>query len=350
MQITFVSNPLCLKHEMGFHPESPDRLKTALELAKELSEAGKAELIEAEKATRDDILLVHEPELYELIKKVSERGGGYLTPDNRANKYTFEASLAAAGCTIKAAMLSLDRRRFSFSLCRPPGHHASFSRPAGFCFFNNIAISAAKLLAASNTQDQPLAEKIAIVDIDQHFGDGTSDIFYESNEVLYVSLHADPHFSYPGTGFLDEIGSGDGEGFNVCIPLPPRCTDSEYLLVLDEIALPVVSEFAPDTILVSAGFDGLFSDSVGHLSLTTFGYQTIADRIHETAEHLKANIASSLEGGYDVAKFKDCIKGHIAFYEPKCRLQGNLGNKSTLTTIKKTITYLKDILSPFWSL
>jgi len=344
MQITFVSNPLCLKHDMGPHPESPHRLKIALEVATELSKAGKAKGMLAEKASREDILLVHDPALYELIKKVSERGGGYLGPDNRANKYTFEAALAAAGCAIEAAQQALDRQYFAFSLGRPPGHHASFSRAAGFCFFNNIAIAAIKLLKARD------AQKIAIIDIDQHFGDGTSDIFYESNEVLYISLHADPHFSYPGAGFIDEIGAGMGEGFNVCIPLPSRCTDMEYLFALEEFALPIVSEFGPDTILVSVGFDGLQSDAVGHLGLSTLGYQAIADRIHETAERLKANIASNLEGGYDITKLKECFKGHIAYYDPKSRISGKLSEELLRDTIKNTIKYLKDLFTPFWTI
>jgi len=342
MQITFVSNPICLKHEMGVHPESPERLRVGLELASELAAKGKIELIEAAKATKEDILLVHDQVLYDLLKKVSERGGGALGYDNIANKYTFEAALAAAGCAIKAAQLSLDRKHFAFSLGRPPGHHASFSRPAGFCFFNNIAIAAMKLLETN------VSQKIAIIDIDQHFGDGTSDIFYESNKVLYISLHADPHFSYPGSGFIDEIGTEEGEGYNVCIPLPSRCTDVEYLFALEEFALPIISEFTPDTILISAGFDGLGSDRVGHLGLSTLGYQAISDRIHETAEHVNANIAANLEGGYDVAKLKDCFRGHIAYYNHESRLSGKLKDEPLQDTIKKTVNYLRDLFSPFW--
>ncbi len=342
MQITFVSNPLCLKHEMGVHPESPERLKAALEVARKYSEEGKSDFVEAEKASQDDILLVHEPALYKLLQKVSERGGGHLGPDNVANKYTFEAALASAGCTIKAAQLAQGRQRFAFSLGRPPGHHASFSRAAGFCFFNNIAIAAKKLTQTGTPQ------KIAIIDIDQHFGDGTSDIFYESNEVLYISLHADPHFSYPGTGFIDEVGAKSGEGYNVCIPLPSRCTDMEYLYALEELALPIISAFKPKTILISAGFDGLKSDVVGHLGLTTIGYQSIANQIHETANHLKSNVASNLEGGYDVTKLKDCIKGHVAYYNSEFRVSGELNKEPPQKSIKDTIGYLKDLFTQYW--
>jgi len=352
-KFVFVSSPVCEKHVMEFsHPESPERMREIMDAVNKLLDisGGEVAVLECKEADLVDIERVHDPDYIELVQRVSEQGGGAMGPDNDLNSFTYQAALAAAGGAINAAQLVLERdcgkEGFSsFAIIRPPGHHASKDMARGFCFFNNIAIVATKLIHES------LVGKVAIVDIDNHFGDGTSEIFYDRADVLYISLHAHPSFAYPGKGFLAEIGNDEGEGYNINIPLFPGTGDQEYLEAFDRVVLPILEAFRPDIILVSAGFDGMFTDPIGSLSLTRGGYGEVAKRLYTTARKVSSGkLSSILEGGYDLNNLPKCV---ISFVKPVLdpsviEVEEAIKAGSKLEETRKTIENLKDILSRFW--
>ena len=213
---------------------------------------------------------------------------GYYSSDLNApiTEGTFDAAYAAAQCAISGAQVIACGEAVAFALCRPPGHHAGRDYSAGFCYLNNASI-AARFLASSGS--------VAVIDIDYHAGNGTQDIFYDSSEVLTVSLHADPLCSYPYfSGFPDESGSGSGKGFHLNVPLPAHTGDKEYILSLEK-AIALVREFDPRTIVVSLGLDISAGDPMGDLSISPEGFAGIGAAI----EGISKPTLIVLEGGYD---------------------------------------------------
>jgi acetoin utilization deacetylase AcuC-like enzyme len=213
--------------------------------------------------------------------------GGYYLMDLSACIVagTYKAALASANCALSAAEFVAQNQASAFALCRPPGHHAGRDYAAGYCFINNASVTANRLSAK---------DRVAILDIDYHAGNGTQDIFYERNDVLTISLHGDPDFEYPHyIGFADETGAGAGIGFHRNFPLP-KGTDTEgYLSALDE-ALSLIRDFAPKHLVVSAGMDTFEGDPLGTFKVTRAGFAEIGRRI--AALHLPAVIV--MEGGY----------------------------------------------------
>jgi len=287
-----------LEHKSGHgHPESPKRLKWIMkELHNSgLLKSGKCALIEPEPAKIEDVELVHEPDYINLVKKVSERGGGVLDlGDTVVSAKSFDTALFAVGGSINAVNLVMDRKfQNAFALVRPPGHHAGPYYALGFCLFNNIAIAATHLLRNFGLN------RVLILDVDTHHGNGTQEIFYETDKVLYVSLHHDPK-GFPGTGFADEVGDDRGMGFKVNIPFPFRVDDQIYLEAVNQIVLPIVRQYKPQFILVSAGFDGHYSDPIGELSLSTFCYAETFEKILALASQFcDGKLVAILEGGYN---------------------------------------------------
>ena len=212
------------------------------------------------------------------------------------NEYTFEAAMRAAGGGILTVDRILDGDvNNSFVLCRPPGHHAEYDRALGFCFINNIAVAARHLVS------QRGLHRILIVDYDAHHGNGTQNAFYSEKEVFYVGIHQDGRTLFPGTGFVQERGEGEGEGYNVNLPMYPGCGDTSYDLLLQKVVRPLADDFAPEFILISAGFDCHYRDRLTSLSLTTSGIANLNSSLNEIAkEQCKGKIAFFLEGGYDL--------------------------------------------------
>jgi acetoin utilization deacetylase AcuC-like enzyme len=284
---------------MHYHPECPERLGAAIKGLREAGLWDDAVRIAPREATLDELGRVHHPSYVEKVLEVLEEGAGHLDPDTFFSPGTRRAALHAAGGGVDLAMAVHAREvDWGWVLARPPGHHASNARPAGFCIFNNIAVATAALKAETD------AERIAIFDWDVHHGNGTNDQFWDDPDVLFVSLHQWPHF--PGSGLSEQIGGDGALGRTVNFPLPARCGDGEWLAVFDEVFVPLVNEFEPDHILVSAGFDAHADDPLAGMLVSTECYGALASSISALAtEHCDGRLTLFLEGGYDLRALTD---------------------------------------------
>jgi len=259
-----------------------------------LLETGKCSLVEPEPASVEDVELVHESDHVQLVQQVCASGGGLLDlGDTVVSPKSFEVALLAAGGAMKAVDLVMAGKfRNAFALVRPPGHHAGPYYALGFCIFNNIAIAAVHLLRHFNL------DRVLILDVDAHHGNGTQEIFYDSDKVLYISLHQDPS-DFPRTGFADEVGEGEGLGYTVNVPLPFRINDRIYFKAFNQIVVPIIHQYKPQFILVSTGFDNHYADPVASLSLSALSYVEIFGKTLESASKLCAGkLVAILEGGY----------------------------------------------------
>jgi acetoin utilization deacetylase AcuC-like enzyme len=278
------------EHATGAHPEGADRISTMVDHLRATDLWPGLTVVKPEPATEDDILLVHTRRHLALIKRAGQGGGTWIDSDTHVSSRSYETALLSAGGAMAATRL-WDDGLVPFALIRPPGHHATPDRAMGFCLFNNIAVATAKLLEEGR-------ERVAIIDWDVHHGNGTQAAFYDEPRVLFLSLHQWPH--YPGSGFFTECGEGPGEGYTVNLPLPAGSGDADYSLAFEAIVEPVLKQFAPQAILVSAGQDIHSDDPLGGMEVTDGGFGMMGLRCLRLARELcDGRLAFVLEGGYD---------------------------------------------------
>ncbi len=276
------------------HPESQDRLLAIWDMLQETKLIEELDVLEARDATREEVCLVHDPKYFDIIKSTSGKPRVFLDADTSTCPVSFAAAVRAAGGMLSAVDAVLKKKiDVGFPLVRPPGHHAEKNMAMGFCLFNNVAIGASYVIRTQNIK------RVLIVDWDLHHGNGTQNMFYHSREVLYFSTHQYPH--YPGTGSVKEVGIGEGTGYNINVPLPAGMGDTEYMKVFFEILQPVIAQFRPEFILVSAGFDPYWGDPLGGMDITPKGFAQMTRYLKESAElHSSGNIIFILEGGYNL--------------------------------------------------
>jgi acetoin utilization deacetylase AcuC-like enzyme len=287
-----VSHPLYISHDPGpFHPESPDRLRTIYALLEQQGLKAKTVAVEPRPATAEEIGFVHTPAYFQKVAKTEGRSTS-LDPDTSTSEDSFQAALlAAGGCMVLTEKIVRGELDNGFALVRPPGHHAERDRAMGFCLFNNVAIAAEHALRRLGLK------RVLIVDWDLHHGNGTMHHFFSRRDVLYFSTHQYPF--YPGTGALQDEGSGEGQGYSVSVPLTRPMGDLEFRAIFREVLAPITRQFAPELILASAGFDIHHQDPLGSMKLTAEGFGTLTCQLLELARATAhGRLALVLEGGY----------------------------------------------------
>jgi acetoin utilization deacetylase AcuC-like enzyme len=274
------------------HPESPARIDAVGRAIAAPSVAAACKLLPQRAAEREEILLVHSDRHFEEIEATAKQPRVFLDSDTVTSPASAEVARLAVGSVLATVDAVMDRQVANgFAFVRPPGHHAKPDKAMGFCLYNNVAVAA---VYASRRHG---LKRVLIVDFDLHHGNGTQKAFYTSPEVLYVSTHQWPH--YPGTGTLEETGKDAGEGFTLNLPLPAGTGDYEYRELFRQVIVPVGSEYRPELVLVSAGFDAYVEDPLGSMALTHLGYAAMAGQILELAEkHCAGRAVFVLEGGY----------------------------------------------------
>jgi acetoin utilization deacetylase AcuC-like enzyme len=320
-----------------FHPESAERLRG---IVQELKGHNLWRDVRSSKSgKKEHLMLVHDEDYIDFMKTCGECS---LTMDTRVHHETYGIAALSAECAIDAVQWSKDSGEPCFALTRPPGHHAGPNYGMGFCYFNNISIAAKYLL---KTKDK----KVAIVDMDVHHGNGTEQVFAADPNVLYISTHQTGIF--PGTGSIDFVGKGAGEGFDINIPLAAGCGDSTFDAAYSEVVAPVVEMFKPDAILVSFGVDNHYRDPLASLSLSSDGHLRQAKGLIDLSKKLcNGRITFMLEGGYDVPALSEVVAAVIGAMSGKEiplefseMMDSNCLGRGTIERVKR-------IVSQYWDL
>jgi acetoin utilization deacetylase AcuC-like enzyme len=299
----YFSHQACLEHDPGEglpgHPERPERL-VAIEAALEERDWLGWERREAPAASEEELMLVHPRGHVEAIRALCAGGGGSIDIDTYAGPASWEAALRSAGaaCAMTRALVA-GEARVGFSAGRPPGHHAEPARAMGFCLFDNIAVAAALAIAELGI------ERVFILDWDVHHGNGTAEIFRSRADVLFASIHQGGIF--PGTGRREDTGSGPGEGFTINLPVPGGSEEGEWMALLEDEVLPAAARFAPQLVLISAGFDAHREDPLAECRLEAASFGRMATAVRAAAEGWGAPVGAVLEGGYALPALAESV-------------------------------------------
>jgi acetoin utilization deacetylase AcuC-like enzyme len=274
--------------------ENPTRIQMALQYLEENAVLGGMKRFKTPVATREDALLVHSQYLVHSVELLSELGGGQLGESAYASEHLLPSAMYALGGALFAGdMVTSGVSKHAFALVRPPGHHATTSSSMGLCFFNNVAIAVRSMLKDGE------ARRVSILDIDDHFGNGTAEIFYADPSVQFISIH---EYCYDGLGIghFEEVGQGEGLGTNINIPLHEESPDLSYKAAINKIVVPAIESFSPDIIAVSAGYDTHFADPIGEMNVDSETYWYIAKSIDRLVDSLDMQGSFwVLEGGYN---------------------------------------------------
>ena len=323
------------------HPERPERADVLDAVAARWRSRG-VEIVAPREATREHLLRVHDAGY---LRRISETAGRAmaLDPDTYTSPESHEIALLAAGAVVDGVERVMgNSHSAAFALVRPPGHHAERDRAMGFCLFNNVAVAAAHARALG-------ARTVAIVDYDVHHGNGTQHIFEADPHVLYISTHQYPY--YPGTGAADENGRDRGRGFTVNLPLEVGAVDEDYQVAFSQVVVPVLRQFEPDLLIVSAGFDAHEHDPLGGMRLTTAAFAAMTSELRAVAEECcRGRMVAAVEGGYDLHALGASLDAAIDVLHGPPAPPAWPSSGIASARGDATVAVVRPILAPFWTL
>jgi acetoin utilization deacetylase AcuC-like enzyme len=290
----FVTHPRYVEHDMSGHPEHAGRIRAVWKKLESCRLKARMKHIEPQPVTDEQIRAVHTDEYLAMLNWMSGQSNIWFDADTYAVATSPEIARLSAGGVVTAVDEVLNGRADNaLAAVRPPGHHALAGRGMGFCILGNVPI------AVRHAQKVHGIERVMIVDFDVHHGNGTQDMFYDDDSVLFISTHQHPF--YPGTGTLNETGAGKGEGYTINIPLSAGHGDKNYGLIFDQIVWAAARRFQPQLIMVSAGFDAHWTDPLAMMRLSLTGYAHLSHELVQMAEELcNGRIVFAMEGGYDL--------------------------------------------------
>ena len=294
-----------LEHETGTHRERPERLKAITAELARTGLAAKCTPAETRTASVEEISRIHGAMYVTRVAEFANAGGGWIEQDTFLSRKSYEVARRAAGTSLAAVdAVMKGPEKSALCLIRPPGHHALVHDAMGFCLFNNIA------LAADHAIKQHKLERVLVIDWDVHHGNGTQDIFYERDEVWFLSAHRSPF--YPGTGKKEETGSGKGLGTKFNLPVAFGTSRKDYLTQFESLLTDAATKCKPELVLISAGFDAHAEDPIGSLGLQTEDFETLTKLVRQVAQtHCKGRLVSCLEGGYNTQRLAESVACHL---------------------------------------
>ncbi|HBE44976.1 MAG TPA: histone deacetylase [Deltaproteobacteria bacterium] len=341
MAVGIVRDNIFLEHITDdYHPENSRRLEYIYEMLATIDKEG---IIYAppRRATHDEIALIHDPSYISSIAATRNKPQRRLDPDTVTSPGTYDASCMAAGGVLELIDMVMRAEIDSgFAFVRPPGHHAERARAMGFCIFNNIAIGARYL------EKKYDMKRILLADFDLHHGNGSQHSFYKDATVLYFSTHQYPY--YPGTGWYEEVGEGNGRGYTVNLPLSYGMGDTDYTYVFKEVLMPVADMYQPECVLVSAGYDTYYNDPLGGMMVTEAGFAMMTRMLLNIAEkHSGGKIILALEGGYDLKGLASSVKATLTELK---RVPMFIPDKKETPSnaVVRTVESVKKVLTPYW--
>lgn len=293
-------------HTPPGHPERVERGQVMQSVVNAWKQRGGVAQ-EPRPATRAELLRVHSEKHLATLDQTAGHAVS-LDPDTATSPESRDVALLAAGAAIGAVDAIVQSRATRvMALVRPPGHHAERDRAMGFCLYNSVAAAAAHALTLGMS-------RVVVMDYDVHHGNGTQWIFYDDPRVLYISTHQYPF--YPGTGAATDIGRGKGAGFTLNIPLEAGSTDGDFLDVFNALVIPVIDQFKPDLMMISAGFDAHERDPLARMRLSTTGYAMLTKSLCDAADrHCHGRVVAVTEGGYDLTALKACLESSISILD-----------------------------------
>ena len=302
-----ISDPRFLNHDTGPHVETADRLRVISQRLQQAGLIARCTPLPFEAMAETEIERVHSPAVLELLKRLESRGGGMADADTVVSEESRSvAQLAAGACAAAVDAVIAGKDTTVLCLVRPPGHHATPTHSMGFCLFNNIALAARRAL------DHHQLNRILIVDWDVHHGNGTQDVFYAEPRVMFISIHRYGHGFYPGTGAVDETGTGPGLGYTINAPVRYGTSrpayHSQFLSALEKAA----DRMRPELVLLSAGFDAHHRDPIGSLGLESEDFGELTRLVLQVADtYAGGRLVSCLEGGYDLEALAESVEIHF---------------------------------------
>jgi acetoin utilization deacetylase AcuC-like enzyme len=322
-------------HDNPTHPENAKRLHLMMDALKQSPFYKKLTVSEPTLLPEDILYEVHSSEMINYLKEMSTIGDVWIDLDTYVCQNDYHtARLAAGGLLTLCTNILKNKTQNGYALIRPPGHHATRERSMGFCLFNNAALAAHAIAQQG--------KRVLIFDHDVHHGNGTQEIFYHRNDVLYQSLHLSPH--YPGTGLITEIGTGDGTGYTINAPLNHGNGNTAVTQLLDEIFLPIAQQYKPDLIMVSVGYDSHHSDVLGGIQFTTNFFGEMIARY----QSIQPKLACTLEGGYNHDIIGNCLVSQIGqLISQPVEYHDMVTEKPS---IEPVIADLRNELSSYWKL